>query len=148
MIRKIEKNYFRTELFELAKEAENVFFILTGKYKHTENQKWATFTTIRPYIPGQKTFTVCNHINIKRESVSRYLMLTEKMHNRKFYICAWITEYEHYGELRAGVELADTKEQKPIWMAAQTKYENESLAQLVLKSVQKVSSKVAEKRYR
>ena len=104
---KVEKNYFRAGLIALVKEAGGQPLIFTGRYKHRDDVQWTTFTSIRPYVPGEKTKTVCNHINIKRDSVSRYLTLTEREHNRKFYICAQVSTYDHYGDLRGCLVLAE-----------------------------------------
>jgi len=137
---KIEKNYVRKELIALAQEKENKFFIFTGKYKHTDNPKWITFTTIRHYVPGERTKTVCSHINIKRDSVSRYMILTEDKHNRKFYICGRVSTYDHYGDMRGCIVLAEIEGKRPLWMTAPSKEENEARAQRILHVAQQVAA--------
>jgi len=124
------------ELMALIQETENQPIIFTGKYKHTDDPKWITFTTIRRYVPGDKTKTLCNHINIDRDSVSRYLTLTEDKHNRKFYICGRISTYDHFGDIRACVVLADTKGESPLWITAPSKNKNEAMAQRILHAAQ------------
>jgi len=133
---KVEKNYYRMELMALIQETENQPIVVTGKYKHTDNPKWITFTTIRCYVPKERTKTVCNHINIDRNSVSRYLTLTEDKHNRKFYICGRISTYDHYGDIRACLVLADIRGESPLWMTLPSKNENEAMAQRILHAAQ------------
>jgi hypothetical protein len=137
---KVEKNYFRTELIALTQETGIQPIIFTGRYKHRDNPQWTTFTTIRRYVPGEKTKTVCSHININRDSVSRYLTLTEGEHDRLFYICGRVSTYEHYGKIRGCLVLAETGGESALWMTALLKSENEAMAQRILHLAQQVTA--------
>ncbi len=114
---KYDKNYCRIELIEFAKVINNSFekpIIVSTKYKHNYNDVWATFTTVRPYIPSVKTVTLCSHINIKRLSENKWYQLSEVYHNRKFYIIGNPYTYEHYGVERGALQLADDICGKPL----------------------------------
>ncbi len=136
---KIEKNYYRTELLELEMETQRKPVVFTGKYKHTENPEWITFTTIRRYNTSKKEKTICDHVNINKYIVSQYLNLTEQEHNRKFYICGRVSTYEHFGDIRGCIILAETGSEDPIWMTAQSKRENEIIVQRVIRDAQHCS---------
>ena len=144
---KVAKNYFRIKLLALARETENSPIIFTGKYKHREDPNWVTFTTIRRYVPKEKTKTVCDHINIERDSVARYLTLTEDKHNRKCYICGLVSTYEYHGDVRGCLVLAETGSYSPIWMAA-SQNDNRSMVQQVLHAAQQFAASDANKRRR
>lgn len=58
------KNYYRNRLVNY----QNQPVVLSGKFKKVHD-KHITFTTIRPYIKGIKTFTLCDHINLSRTEV-------------------------------------------------------------------------------
>ncbi len=133
---KVEKNYYRRQILDLENENQRHPIIFTGKYKHTADPRWITFTTIRRYNPREKTQTVCNHINLEREAVARYLSLSEKEHNRKFYIYGRVSTYNHYGNIRGCIILADTCSESPIWMTSGSKSENERMVQRRLQSQQ------------
>lgn len=133
---KVEKNYYRIELLELEMETRRKPVVFTGKYKHNDNPEWITFTTIRRYNPSEKTKTICDHINIKKCIVSQYLNLTEQEHNRKFYICGRVSTYEHFGDIRGCIILAETGSENPIWMTAQSKRENEIIVQRIIRETQ------------
>lgn len=113
----LEKNYFRDELkrFFLDRGLGSTI-LFTGKYKHTKGN-WAVFTTIREYIHGKKTFTLCNHVNLVRTHVERHIALRPEMHSRKFYFWAKFVEYKHFGADRSGLRLAIEAERPPIWVA-------------------------------
>lgn len=118
---KVSKNYYRDLLSLLAEEDRICPILFTGRYKHTNNLRWATFTTIRKYVKGKKTETVCNHINLDRKTALKHVTLTEYQHNRKFYFYGRILMYEHYGDSRAGIVLAEDITESPIWIASQSK---------------------------
>lgn len=113
---KLLKNYFRDELRCLYEDRKNIPILFTGKYKHSDGEL-STFTSIREYIPGIKTKTVCNHVNLIRRDIERYVKLTNSEHNRKFYFWAHITKYIHYGDNRHGLALAIRHSEPPIWIA-------------------------------
>ncbi|MDA9872620.1 hypothetical protein N9C25_00185 [Saprospiraceae bacterium] len=107
----VGKNYFREELINLDSQKP---IIISGKYKYNSNSKWLTFTTVRPYIPKSKTYTLCNHINIKKEDVKNTHNLTEEYHNKKFYIIAYPSFYNHYNDIRGTITLANNLHIEPI----------------------------------
>ena len=115
-MKKIGKNYYRDELLKLKEESMKKPIVFTGKYKHGESLKWVTFTTIRRFFPKVKTKTVCNHINFEKIKVVPFITLTKEEHNRKYYFCARIMEYNYWGEIRAGLELATDVYDIPIWI--------------------------------
>lgn len=78
--------------------------LVTSKFKHTENETWYTFTTIRPYIVNCRAYTICDHINIKRGDVDQWRRMYRAEHNRKFYIVGFLYTYTHYGVERGGLK--------------------------------------------
>ena len=114
---KVGKNYYRDELMLLAKyyeenpSADPVIF--TGKYKHAAS-RFATFITIRPFSTGRKYRTICQHVNIPRVDVLRYLDLGEAESGRKYYLLARAGRYRHYGDFRGKLALADDEPTAPI----------------------------------
>lgn len=66
---KTEKNYFRINIKELITSTNGKALLLTAKYKHNDYNKWITFTTVRSYIPGFRSYTLCNHINILKTDI-------------------------------------------------------------------------------
>lgn len=113
----LEKHYFRDELkrffWERGRESTILF---TGKYKHTKSD-WAVFTTIREYVHGKKTLTLCNHVNLLRIHVKQHIALLPEMHGRKFYFWANFVEYKHFGADRSGLRLAQEAPTPPVWIA-------------------------------
>lgn len=119
-MKKLSKNYFRNELINLSEELRSQPTVFTAKYKHTDSPIWATFTTVRRYVPGEKQRTVCQHINLERRLVSPHLRLTILEHNRKVYIRARISSYSHYGDTRGCLNLDVTKSEPAVWLAPQS----------------------------
>lgn len=111
---KLEKNYFRNNLTLLIERSNGKPIIVDAKYKYTENDKWATFTCVRPYVPNVKTCTLCDHINIDRYKLMLWYNLDKDYHNRKFYIIGYPFIYSHYGIERGGIKLAEDFDIKPI----------------------------------
>ena len=111
---KNEKNYFRSLLKELIPLTNGLPIIISAKYKHRDNSDWATFTTVRPYIPNTKTKTICSHINVRRNQVQKWFSLNEEYHNRKFYIIGYPFTYSHYGDERGRLMLAEDIGIRPI----------------------------------
>lgn len=114
---KIEKNYFRNNIKELITNTNGKPVIITGKYKHSSTNKWATFTTVRSYIPGVKSYILCNHINILKCDVDKYIKLNEEVNNRKFYIIGYPNIYTHYDIKRGCIFLAKDIGIAPIFLA-------------------------------
>jgi len=139
---KVSKNYYRSELSALAEKIGGSPLIYTGRYKYRENSEWVTFTTIRRFTlrndrsSAKKPPTLCDHINIHRSEISKYLDLFDVHHNRKFYLCATICRYAYRGASRACLQLAKTGGESPLWMT-ETENGNELRAQRVLFSAEK-----------
>jgi len=114
---KVSKNYYRDQLLLLLEENRLQPIVFKGRYKHTDNPRWATFDWIRRYENGKKTKTICNHINLEREAVHRYVYLTKYEHNRSFYFWGRVSPYVHYSVTRGGIVLAQDIGKTPIWMA-------------------------------
>jgi hypothetical protein len=116
-MKKLEKNYYRSELMMLQNIPQETVGVYTGKYKHSVNQQWITFTTIREYVPTVKTRTICDHVNFERSVLDKFINLTATEHNRKFYFSAKVATYVHYGEERGCLIIEDGIYDTPIWMA-------------------------------
>lgn len=108
MDNKYLKNYMRVKLCEPRHEP----VILIGTFKKVW-PKHVTFTTIRPYIKGVKTLTICNHINIKRTTLEKYIDLSTLVADKKYYIIGYCRQYSKENE-RMGVRLAENLQGPPI----------------------------------
>ena len=104
------KNYFREQL----KQCSDRPVILTAKFKRIWD-KHITFTTVRPYIKGCHTYTICDHINLFRPDVEKVYDISELESNRKYYIIGFCTPY--LNGKRMGVKLALDYEFKPLYSA-------------------------------
>lgn len=93
------KNYVREEL----EKCQGRPVILTGKYKKSWD-KHVTFTTIRPYIQGCRTLTICDHINIYRPDIEKVVDVNSLERNKKYYIIGFCEPYKYKD--RMGVKLA------------------------------------------
>lgn len=103
-----EKNYLRRYL----RLSGNKPIIISCKYKRIWD-KHVTFSCVRPYIRGQHTSTLCNHINILRSEVEKVYNLSDFVFNRTYYIVCRSKQYE-YDESRMGIELASDIIANPI----------------------------------
>lgn len=110
----VKKNYYRCNIIDLINNTGRKTIIVSGKYKHCKNQKWATFTCIRPYVKYKKTYTICDHLNVERQIVEKWYHLSEKYQNRKFYLIGNPEVYNHYGEYRGCLQLEMNLHVKPI----------------------------------
>lgn len=102
---KWQKNYERVYIRQVIDLLRGEPIVVTGKYKHRERSVWATFSTVRPYVPGHKTRTICDHINLWRETCAPHYALSSTDHNRKFYLLCVGTEYCSHGLTRGGLAL-------------------------------------------
>lgn len=102
------KNYMRVKLCEPRNEP----VILIGTFKKVW-PKHVTFTTIRPYIKGIQTITICNHVNIKRTDLEKYIDLNSLVVNKKYYIIGYCRQYSDSNE-RMGVRLAMNLKGSPL----------------------------------
>ena len=115
---KIEKNYIRTQLMQLGCTDEESPITFTGRYKYTESKDYITLTTIRIYKRDMgKQKTICDHINLKKSSIPHYINFNSSVHNRKVYFVGQVILYEHYGYLRAGIQLVDNPNEIIMWFA-------------------------------
>ena len=96
---KYYKNHLRGELFD----SKDQLVILTGKFKKVWDDH-ITFTAIRPYIPGVKTYTICNHICIYRKDAERVIEINNLKKNDKYYIIGYCRTYSQ--DTRMGIKLA------------------------------------------
>lgn len=119
-MKKMGKNYYRGEVVALRLSLGESPVIFTGRYKHSSNDAWAVFTTIRPYTPGQRSPTICNHVNIQRRTIDRYSQVSELDHNHKFYFVGRSSTYMHYGEERGCIEIASDLACPVFWKATPT----------------------------
>ena len=128
------KNYYRDDLALLFCESLKPL-MFTGRYKHIEDSNWITLTTIRPYHFGEKSKSICNHINLKKHEVNKYLQLSAENHNRKIYFYADIYNYDYSGDMRSGLKLVPTLNISPIWITFTIEYENMLQAERVLNAL-------------
>jgi len=97
---KDDKNYFRKKLCD----CQDRPVVLTGIFKKVWD-KHITFTTIRPYIQGCQTLTVCNHINLLRTDVEKVYDISKFERNRRYFIIGYCQQY-FSNEDRMGIKLA------------------------------------------
>ncbi|MDI9485401.1 MAG: hypothetical protein QM372_08075 [Bacillota bacterium] len=115
---KWEKNYLRKSLKDLIGLTDEKPIVVSGRYKaFNSKQGWVTFTCIRPYIPDIRTFTVCDHVNIREEDLQGWLTIPPEMHNRKFYLVGRPYIYFSNGNERGGLRLAQDLDFPPIFPA-------------------------------
>jgi len=109
-----KKNFFRDVLSKLKNKCINKPIIITAIYKHKDNDIWATFVHVKPYINNkfQNKNTkikynqkLCGHINISRNDIEKYFKLSEEYDNENFIIIANLIEYTYYGMKRIGLKL-------------------------------------------
>lgn len=103
------KNYYRIKL----KENKNKLIILSGKFKRI-GKNYITFSTIRPYIKGFHTKTMCNHLNIDKNDVKKIINLSELKYNRKYYIIGHVEKYNNVD--RYGLKLEMKLNYPPLFI--------------------------------
>ncbi|MEG2198533.1 MAG: hypothetical protein RRZ34_01600, partial [Malacoplasma sp.] len=64
-----------------------------------------------------KQKTICNHINLKKSSIPKYMIFDVNVHNRKIYFVGDVILYEHDGKVRAGIQLIDKPNEIIMWFA-------------------------------
>jgi hypothetical protein len=114
-IEKYKKNYLRNIISKLITHSNGKPIIIKAKYKHNDNNIWATFIWVKPYIEKKKTYTLCNHINIERNTILQWYNLTLDDERKKFYIIGYPYVYNHYGDIRGGIKLATDINLQPIY---------------------------------
>ena len=106
----IDKNYYRV----LLSQAGDKPMILKGRFKRVWNYH-VTFTTVRPYIEGIHTKTICSHINILKSEVEKQIEIEKLLKNRIYFIIAYCKEY-HDGSGRVGISLASDIVEKALFI--------------------------------
>ena len=119
---KYDKNYFRDILLELMEETDGKPNVIKCKYKERYNKKWILFTSLRPYISGIKTKTICDHIHINRIEAEKYFKFTQEHHNRTFYIICYPWFYNYNGIIRGTVKLAKSFQVNPILFVTEKEF--------------------------
>ena len=101
-------NYVRIRLLE-HKDRPSLF---SGKLVRIWS-KHVTFIHIRPVIGSVQTSVVCDHINILRTAIEKYMQLDTSCLGRKYYLLAYSRQYSS-GVGRFGLELAEDLKGYPI----------------------------------
>lgn len=104
---KYDKNYIRKKLYE----CQDRPVILIGTFAKVWD-KHVTFTTIRPYLRGNNTLTICNHINLFRPDVEMVFNINDLIHGKKYYIIGRCKPYPNSD--RMGVNLDVSIKPSPI----------------------------------
>ena len=104
---KYDKNYIRKKLYA----CQDRPVILIGTFAKVW-AKHVTFITIRPYLRGNKTITICNHINLFRPDVERVFNINDFIKGKKYYIIGRCHPYPNSD--RMGVNLDLTIVPSPI----------------------------------
>jgi len=127
--KKVKKNYYRDDLLKIYNKCEKKPIILTSKYKHSNSIDWAVFSNLKPYINSKcklsrenyRNYTFCNHINIFRNDILKYIKLTQIHSNKRFLIMANIIKYECNGIKRMGLKLYKEEGIVPIMEISDTR---------------------------
>ena len=121
---KRNKNFYRYELLKLAELHGDSPFVFTGIYKHADKSDWVTLTTLK--LLGQNhSKAICSHINLPRQEVENYLVLSQSSHGKKVCFLGRIKSYQYYGSTRGGISLQPLDANySAIWLAKQSAEEN------------------------
>lgn len=92
-------NYMRIKLVE----CQDRPVILIGKFAKVW-EKHVTFTMVSPYIQHLVTMPICDHINLYRPDVERFINLDSLIKFDRYYIIGYCKKYPHSD--RMGVTLA------------------------------------------
>lgn len=103
-----DKNYVRLLLFQCTDRP----VILTGIFKKIWD-KHVTFTTVRPYIKGCQTETICNHINLYRPHVEQCFDMSKFVKDKRYFIIGYCKKYPRCD--RMGVQLALDYKPSPLF---------------------------------
>lgn len=133
---KVEKDFFRDELLILQKKCNKKPIIITGIYKHSDNDKWASFIHVKPYLNNRyhiknykikRNQTLCAHVNINRNHIEKYIKLLEIFDNKTFIIVVNIINYDYYGMERIGLEIYEEYNLIPIKLKTKNTYISKSI---------------------
>ena len=111
-----DKNFYRVQISDVMENCDNKSAVIYARYKNNNgNKDFCTFITVRPVIPGFYTRTICNHINISRKDVEKYIHLSEENEHQKFMLIVEPCSYMKDGCMRAGFRLATSNGIQPIF---------------------------------
>lgn len=102
------KNYFRGKL----KEACGKMVLLRAKFVKA-HEHYLTFVSVKPYMRGVETTTICSHINVFRNDIKGLLEVENLTAKREYCIAAYCTEYQN-GSGRMGIRIAKDIPHSPI----------------------------------
>lgn len=108
LIDSLSKNYFREKL----REACGRLVLLKAKFKRS-HEHYITFTTVRPYVRGIKTTTICNHLNIFHDDINGVVDISTLIPGRSYCIVAYCEEYKNESG-RMGIRIAKDIPHSPI----------------------------------
>jgi hypothetical protein len=103
------KNYMRVKLAEPRNEP----VILLGTYVKTCN-KHITFVKVRPFITGIRTIPICDHVNLHRGTLEKYIDVNSLEQGNIYFIIGHCKLYND-GSGRMGVNLAENINSRPIF---------------------------------
>lgn len=102
------KNYMRVKLLKCTVRP----VILSGVFRKVW-EKHVTFTSVKPYIQGIKTLDICDHINLFRPDLERYISLDTLEFGKRYYIIGYCKKYPN--SERMGVNLPKNVKYKPVF---------------------------------
>lgn len=129
------EDYFRADLIELYNDYGGRAIILTSKYIYGEIEKYVTFGNIRVYdeTAGAKTkFQLTYHVNFPRKLVEQFVTLSRDFHHKKFFLLCCPKLYNHYGDIRGGLDLITNAAFSPIIRAPDKAYEWQIMLQKMI----------------
>ena len=100
---KLEKNYYRENL----RDCKNKMVALVGKFAGVY-LNYATFTQIKPYMQGQKTYNICDHINIFLTDLRKKIPVDILEEKKRYIIIGTCISYGLL-DMRFGVNLEGKK---------------------------------------
>lgn len=104
-----KKHYIREGL----SSCENQLIFVKSTFKEIHDNH-ITFGNIRPYVDGTATYILCNHVNILKRTVQKYINIHSLEKGKKYYIFGYVKKYGNENE-RYGIELAENIEVSPIF---------------------------------
>lgn len=102
------KNYFRAKL----REACGKLVLLRAKFIRA-HEHYITFVSIKPYMRGVETTTVCNHLNVFNRDIEGIVDANTLKANQEYCIAAYCAEYQN-GSGRMGIRIAKDVPHSPI----------------------------------
>lgn len=88
--------HIREEILWLAKNTNKPFFIIGRMEPIVDpDQNHVSFSHVKPYAWGCSTYYLCNHINLPRAEVEKYIKISFDNFGKSFFIC--VRPYIYYG---------------------------------------------------